>query len=119
MSLETIVMTAHKIELRLESASSEKLFGSVVIGLLENQFLELIAEFPDVRFTAQNPKVNEAVKEGITKEESERIAKHLGLRPNTELKFEFQGMLRHLDEDKEKPEFESNGKKFWIFPCKS
>jgi hypothetical protein len=112
-------MTAHKIELRIESPSSEKLFGFVVIGIPENQLLELIAKFPDAPFTGQNPKVNEAIKEGITKEEREPIAKHLGLRPNTEFKFEFQGFLRYLDEAKEKPSFESNGKKFWIYPRKS
>jgi hypothetical protein len=110
---------AHKVELRIESPFSEKLFGSVVIGIPENQFFELIAKFPAISFTGQNPKVNEAIKEGITKEERERIAKHLGLRPNTEFKFEFQGILRYLDEAKEKPSFESNGKKLWAFPQQS
>jgi hypothetical protein len=93
--------------------------SSVEIGIPENQFLELIAKFPAVGFTGPNPKVDEAIKEGITKEERGRIAKHLGLRPNTEFKFEFQGILRYVDKAKEKPSFESNGKEFWIFPRKS
>jgi hypothetical protein len=107
---------AHKLELRAESRSGEKVFGFVVIGIPENQFLELKAKFPDEGFKGQNPKLNEAIKQDITKEESERIAEHLSLRPNEKSKFECETILRYLNEAKEKPRFESNGKKFWIFP---
>jgi hypothetical protein len=113
------MLSAHKIELRIESPSGDKLFGSVVIGIPENQFLELIAKFPAVSFTGQNPKVNEAIKEGITKEERGRMAKDLGFPADTEPKFEFQGMLRYIDEARETPSFESSGRKFWIFPRKT
>ena len=111
--------SAHKIELRVESPSGKKVFGFVIIGIPENQFLELKAKFPDEGFKGINPRLNEAIKQDITKEENERIAEHLSLRPNTESKFECERILRYLDETKEKPRFESNGKKFWIFPRES
>ncbi|MGA8655869.1 MAG: hypothetical protein WB586_06940 [Chthoniobacterales bacterium] len=51
------------------------------------------------------------------KEETERIAAHLGLPADTKLKFELYASLPHVvDEAKEKPSFESSGKKFWINP---
>ena len=107
--------SAHKTELRVESPSGEVLFGFVVIGLPENQFLELKAKFPDEGFKGQNPKLKEAVKQDITKEEREQIGEYLHLRSGTEPKFECETIVRYLDEAKEQPRFESNGKKFWIF----
>src|SRR6516165_4962503 len=92
---------AHKTELRVESPSGEVVFGFVVVGIPESQFLELKAKFPDEGFKAQNPKLKQAVKQDITKEEREQIIEHLRLRPDAEAK--------------EQPRFESNGKKFWIF----
>ena len=106
---------AHKTELRVESPSGEVVFGFVVIGISENQFLELKAQFPDEGFKGQNPKLKEAVKQDITKEEREQIAEHLRLKSGTEPRFECETIVRYLDEAKEQPRFESNGKKFWIF----
>lgn len=108
-------MTAYKIDLRLEPPSGWKPFGHVVIGIPEKQFLELKARFPDEGFKGQSPKVDQAIKEGITDNEREQIANHLGLRPNTQLRFEFQTIVGYVDEAKQKPQFENNGKKFWIF----
>jgi hypothetical protein len=107
--------SAHKTELRVESPSGKDLFGFVVVGIPENQFLELNAKFPDEGFKGQNPKMKEAVKQDITKEEREQITKHLRLQPDMESKFECEAIVRYLDEAKENPIFESNGKKFWIF----
>jgi hypothetical protein len=112
----TKMPSAYKIEFRVESLSGEKLFGFVVVGIPENQFLELKAKFPDVGFKGQNPKVNEAIKEDITKEEKDRITKKLANHSGMESKFIPEGISRYLDEAREKPSFESNGKKFWIFP---
>ena len=109
---------AHKTELRVESASGEVVFGFVVVGIPESQFLELKAKFPNEGFKGfkgQNPKLKQAVKQDITKEEREHIIEHLRLRPDAEAKFECEAIVRYLDEAKEQPRFESNGKKFWIF----
>ena len=106
---------AHKTELRVESPSGEVVFGFVVIGISENQFLELKAKFPDEGFKKQNPRLKEAIKQDITKEEREQIIEHLRLRPDAEAKFESEAIVRYLDEAKEQPRFESNRKKFWIF----
>jgi hypothetical protein len=44
--------------------------GSAMVGIPEEQFLELNAKFPPRGFAGQNPKVNEAIKESITEEEN-------------------------------------------------
>ena len=98
---------AHKTELRVESASGEVVFGFVVVGIPESQFLELKAKFPDERFKGQNPKLKQAVKLDITKEEREHIIEHLRLRPDAEAKFECGAIVRYLDEAKEQPRFAS------------
>ena len=108
-------MTAYKIDFCVEPPSSWKPFGHVVIGMPENQFLELKAQFPDEGFRGQNPKVDQAIKEGITKDERDRILMQLGFQSGTECKFTSQGIVRYIDEAKEPPQFESNGKKFWVF----
>ena len=108
-------MTAYEIGLYVEPVSGRKPFGHVVIGIPENQFLELKADCPDQGFKGQNPKVAQAIKEGITKDEREWMLLHLGLRPGTECRFTSQGIVPYIDEAKEKPHFERNGKKFWVF----
>ena len=79
---------AYKTELRVESPSGAVVFGFVVVGIPESQFLELEARFPDECFKGQNPRLKEAVKQDITKQEREQIAEHLRLEPDTELKFD-------------------------------
>jgi hypothetical protein len=54
------------------------------VGIPECQFLELKAKFPDEGFKGQNPKLKQAVKQDITKEEREQIIEHLRLRPDAE-----------------------------------
>ena len=104
-----------------ELASGNPL-GSVMVGIPEEQFLELKAKFPSRGFAGQNPKVNEAIKESITEEEKTEIAEHLGIR-HTHFSFEFKAARHFIDEANERPSFESNGKKFWIsclpFPLQS
>lgn len=114
-SVERPKMTAHKIELRIESPSGGKVLGYVVIGISESRFLDLKNKFPDEGFKGQNPKVNEAIKEGITEDEKRQIAQHLGIWSNANFKFEFQTITRYVDEAKQHATFESNGKKFWVF----
>ena len=106
---------AHKTELRVESPSGEVVFGFVVVGITESQFLELKAKFPDEGFKKQNPRLKEAIKQAITKEEREQIIELLRLASDAEPKFECETIVRYLDEAKEQPKFESNGKKFWVF----
>jgi hypothetical protein len=65
-------------------------------------------EFPDRQWSGQDPRVNEAINNGVTKTERKQIAVRLELRPWDEFKL--------VDETKELPTFENNGKKFWIFP---
>jgi hypothetical protein len=108
-------VTAHKIDLVIKALFGG-VFGHVVIGIPENQFLELKAKFPDEGFKGQNPKVNETIKEAITKDERELITKHLGLPFGIKFEFQFLAICRYIDEANEKPSFESNGKKFWVFP---
>jgi hypothetical protein len=105
-------MTAHRVDLRIESRSGDPL-GRVLVGIPEEQFLQLIARFPEQGFSGQNPKVNEAIRDGITEGEKEKIAEYLGI-PLTHAAFEFNPFCRFIDEAKEPPLFESNGKKFWI-----
>ena len=64
---------AHKTEFRVESASGEVVFGFVVVGIPESQFLELKAKFPDERFKGQNPKLKQAVKQDITKKKENTL----------------------------------------------
>src|SRR6516225_4165661 len=106
---------AYKMELRVESLSGELVLGFVVVGINENQFLELKAKFPDEGFKKQNPKLKEAIKQDITHEEREQIIELLRLSPDAEPKFECETIVRYLDEAREQPRFESNGKKFWVF----
>ena len=108
--------SAHKVEVLIRSLSGKHL-GFVVIGIPEDQFLELKAKFPEKGFSGQDPRVNEAIEESVTEEERERIAIHLKQPHNTKLRFElFGGILHVVDEAKENPAFESNGKKFWVKP---
>jgi hypothetical protein len=98
---------AHKTELRVESPSGEVVFGFVVVGITESQFLELKAKFPDEGFKKQNPKLREAIKQNITQEEREQIIEHLRLRSDANPKFECETIVRYLDEAKEQPRFAS------------
>jgi hypothetical protein len=50
-----------------------------VLGIPEEQFLELIARFPEKGFSGQNPKVNEAARDGVTEWEKKQNAEHLGI----------------------------------------
>jgi|SRR5271165_5555233 len=110
------MLSAHKLEFLVQPLSGLELYGYVVIRIPEDQFLRLKAEFPDRQWAGQDPKVNEAIKEGITKEEREEIAKHLKLLPRTEFQIIFRTPgPRYVDEAKENPSFEMNGKKFWMF----
>ncbi len=80
-------VVAHKTEIVVLSLSGEKR-GYVVIGIPEEQFRELNAKFPPQSpFAGQNPKVNEAIKDGIS--EADHIRRHLNLRRSTKLKFTF------------------------------
>ena len=64
---------AHKTELRVESPSGEVVFGFVVIGISENQFLELKAKFPDEGFKKQNPRLKEAINRTSPKKKENRL----------------------------------------------
>ena len=82
----------------------------------EDQFLKLKAEFPDRQWSGQDPRVDQAIRDGITEDEKRRIADELGLQPWIEFQFNVRTPgPRYVDETKENPSFEVNGKKFWIF----
>jgi len=108
-------MPSHKVPIQIYLPSG-KSPGFVVVGIPDHAFLKLKAEHPGEGFNGHNPKLDVAIKDGITKEELERIARHLNVPYDTKLKCEIKGgILRYVDEAKEKPTFESDGKKFWIF----
>jgi hypothetical protein len=84
------------------------------VGIPDDEFLKLKAEYPEGGFKGHNPNLDVAIKGAITKEETERIARHLNIPYDTKLKLQTRrGIPRPVDEAK--PVFESNGKKFWIF----
>jgi hypothetical protein len=108
--------SAHKLELLVQPLSGLEIYGYVVIGIPEDQFLKLKAEFPDRQWAGQDPRINEAIKNGVTEDERKQIAVHFELRPWDEFKLEFRTPSpRYVDEAKKNPSFEMNGKKFWIF----
>jgi hypothetical protein len=107
-------MNGWKIPLLIESASGY-LPVSVVVGIPQEQFLELIARFPEKGWSGQNPKVNEAIRDGITDAEKKKIAALLRIL-HANFTFVFDTYPRFIDEAKQQPVFESNGKKFWIVP---
>jgi len=109
--------SAHKVQIQIYLPSG-KSPGFVVVGIFDDEFLKLKAEYPEGGFKGHNPKLDVAIKGAITKEETERIARHLNLPYDTKLKFlTRRGIPRPVDEAK--PAFESNGKKFWILPQQS
>ena len=96
-------------------SSSNQFLGFVSVQLPDDQFQEILAKYPPEGFTGQNRKVNEAIRDGITKEEAERIARHLDLSHDSKLKFElYAGIPQAVDHAK--PTFEMDGRKFWILP---
>jgi hypothetical protein len=107
----------NKIALSVESVSGTKVFGSVVVGVSENVYLDLKRQFPDNPITAaQRPEVNEAIKDSITEHEKAKIADLLDIRSGTNFTFQFKTIARYVDESKEPPTFEGeNGKKFWVY----
>jgi hypothetical protein len=100
-----------------ERASGNPL-GSVMVGIPEEQFLELNAKFPPRGFARQNPKVNEAIKESITEEEKTEIAEHLGIR-HTRFTFEFKAARHFIDEANERPSSKAMAKSFGSLDCLS
>jgi hypothetical protein len=58
-----------KLEFLVVSLSEMDLFGYVVVGIPEDQILKLKSEFPDRQWSGQDPRVNEAIKDGITDDE--------------------------------------------------
>jgi hypothetical protein len=110
-------MPSHKVQIQIYLLSG-KSPGFVVVEIPDDEFLKLKVEFPEEGFKGHNPKLDVAIKNGITKVETERIARHLNLPYDTKLKLQTRGGIpRPVDEAK--PAFESNGKKFWIFPQQS
>ncbi len=108
--------SAHKIELLVLPPSGLVPVGYAVVGVPEDQMRELKTQFPDRQWSGQDPRVNEAIKNGVTEDERKQIAVHLQLRPWDEFKLDFRTDIpRFVDETKELPTFENNGKKFWIF----
>ena len=109
--------SAHKVQLQIYLPSG-KSPGFVVVGIPDDEFLKLKAEYPEGGLKGHNRNLDVAIKGAITKEETERIARHLNLPYDTKLKFLTRGGIpRPVDEAK--PAFESNGKKFWILPQQS
>lgn len=103
----------HKVLIRIYSLSNQPL-RSVIVGISGAQLDELRAKIPDQsQWSGTHPNVSKAIIDGITKEETERLASHLGLLPKTDLKFEpFGAFVPSVDETD--PSFEMNGKKFWV-----
>ena len=111
--------SVYKTELRVYLASGESR-GSVVVRISEEESRELHAKFPpQSRWAETNPKVDQAICDGITKEEREQIAKHLRVEPWTEIRLEVKTDAFLSAVDEEHPWFVMNGKAFWILPQQS
>ncbi len=58
--------SAHKLEFLVMSGQAHH--GFVVVGIPADQFLKLKTDYPDRQWSGQDPKVNEAIKDGVTEE---------------------------------------------------
>jgi hypothetical protein len=102
----------HRTELLISDPSGNRL-GSVVVKISEDQSRELEQSPPQSPYSGKNPKVDQAICDGVTKEEREKIAKHFGLESGTEITLRVRdGFLSSVDEAN--PDFEINGRTFWI-----
>ena len=71
-------MQSHKVQIQIYLPSG-KSPGFVVVGIPDDEFLRLKAEYPKGGFKGHNPKLDVAIKGAITKEETGRIARYLNL----------------------------------------
>ena len=103
----------HRTELLISDPSGNRL-GSVVVRISADQSRELDEKYPpQSQYSGENPKVDQAICEAITKEEREKIAKHFGLESGTEITLRVRdGFLSSVKEAA--PDFEINGRTFWI-----
>ena len=105
----------YKTELRVYLPSGESR-GSVVVRISEEESRELDAKLPPQSQWAEK---DQAVCNGITKEEREQIAKPLRVEPWTEMWLEVKTDAFLSEVDEEHPWFVMNGKAFWILPQQS
>jgi len=111
--------SVYKTELRVYLRSGESR-GSVVVRISEEESRELDAKFPpESRWAGKIPNVEQAICDGITKEEREQIAKYLSVEPWTEIRLEVKTDAFLSEVDEEHPWFVMNGKAFWILPQQS
>ena len=111
--------SVYKTELRVYLPSGESR-GSVVVRISEEESRELDAKFPPKsRWAGKIPNVEQAICDGITKEEREQIAKHLRVEPWTEIRLEVKTDAFLSEVDEEHPWFVMNGEAFWILPQQS
>lgn len=105
--------SAHRTELLIGDTSGNRL-GSVMVRISEDQSRELDEKYPpQSQYPGKNPKLDQAICDGITKEEREKIAEDFGLGPGTEITLQVRdGFLSSVDEAK--PDFGMNGKTFWL-----
>jgi hypothetical protein len=86
---------------------------TVMVEIPAEQFSEIIAKFPNPHpFRGQDPRVNEAIRDGITDEEKKQVGALLRIW-HTNFTFVFDTIPRP-PVDQAKPDLEINGKKFWI-----
>ena len=104
--------SGYKTELRVYLPSGESR-GSVVVRISEEESRELDAKLPP---QSQWAAKDQAICNGIAKEEREQIAKHLGVEPWTEIRLEVKTDAFLSAVDEEHPWFVMNGKAFWMLP---
>jgi len=107
--------SVYKTELRVYLPSGESR-GSAVVRIPEEESRELNTKFPPQSRWAEK---DQAICNGITKEEREQIAKYLSVEPWTEIRLEVKTGAFLSAVNEEHPWFVMNGKAFWILPQQS
>ena len=80
----------YTLEFLVQPRSGIDLFGYVVVGICEDQSLKLRAEFPDRQWSGQDPRFDQAIKDGITEDEKRRISDEPELPPWIEIQLNFR-----------------------------
>jgi hypothetical protein len=89
-------------------------FPRAIVGVPDDQMLELKKQFPDREFTGEDPQIQFAIRDGITDSEREKILSALSLLPGTTITFQIQPVPTTDIPPPDPPMFEGDGKLFWV-----
>jgi hypothetical protein len=89
-------------------------FGRAIVGVPQDQMLELKKEFPDHEVRGEDPWIQVAIQDGITENARARIVSALRLSPGTTITFQMLSIPTADVPPSDRPKFESDGKSFWV-----